>query len=121
VEGALGAPGQKLVILVGHDTNLAGIASLLDLHWTLDGRSDDTPPGTELAFELWQTASGAYLVRSTVTAQTLEQMHELQPAHPTAPPSSSILPSACPAQAGACPWLAFRSIAEKATSSPATR
>ena len=47
---------NKLGLLVGHDTNIEALAGLLGLHWDLDGRKDDTPPGTELAFELWQTS-----------------------------------------------------------------
>lgn len=64
VDGAKGRPGDKLVVLAGHDTNIAGVGSLLGVHWKLDGRDDDTPPGTEISFELWQDPTGAYSVKS---------------------------------------------------------
>jgi 4-phytase/acid phosphatase len=107
VAGALGAPGQRLVLLVGHDTNLAAIAALLGVHWTLDGRSDDTPPGTELAFELWETAPATYTVRLTVSSQTLGQMHNSRPEELPAPPMQTITPEACPSTEG-CPWREFQ-------------
>jgi 4-phytase/acid phosphatase len=46
----------------------------LSLHWIADARSDDTPPGGALVFELWRAASGEDSVRVYYTAQTLEQM-----------------------------------------------
>jgi 4-phytase/acid phosphatase len=111
IEGAVGPPGQKLVVLVGHDTNLAGIASLLGLRWTLDGRTDDTPPGTELAFQLWQTAAGRYFVRTAVTMQTLPQMREAQTLSSTNPPASQqVNLSGCPTSQNGCPWSDFATL-----------
>jgi len=43
--GAPGKPGDRLLLLVGHDTNIANVAGVLHLDWILDGRRDDTPPG----------------------------------------------------------------------------
>ncbi len=112
--GALGPPGSKLVMLAGHDTNLAGVAALLGLHWDLDGRKDDTPPGTELAFELWQDASGSYSVRVTVAMQTLRQLREMTPLSLAAPPAHQDLTrQVCPASA--CSWDSFRQTADAAT------
>jgi len=54
VTGALTQPGDRLLILVGHDTNLANVGGALGLAWLIDGRRDDTPPGGALAFELWK-------------------------------------------------------------------
>ncbi len=111
VDGAVGTPGQKLVVLVGHDTNLAGIAALLGLHWTLDGRTDDTPPDTELAFQLWQTATGQYAVRTVVTMQTLTQMRESQTLSSTNPPPTlQVQPADCPPSANGCAWSSFASL-----------
>lgn len=45
VTGALTRPGDRLLILFGHDTNLASISGALGLSWLIDGRRDDTPPG----------------------------------------------------------------------------
>lgn len=54
VTGSLTKPGDRVLILVGHDTNLANISGALSLSWLIDGRRDDTPPGGALIFELWK-------------------------------------------------------------------
>lgn len=87
VDEAMGPVGSKVVVLVGHDTNIASLAALLGLHWTLDGRSDDTPPGTEMSFELWQAANDAWYVRVTVSMQTLRQMRFMRSLSLSAPPA----------------------------------
>jgi len=74
VSGAISRVGDRALFLIGHDTNIASIAGLLSLHWIADGRSDDTPPGGALVFELWRAASGEDSVRVYYTTQTLEQM-----------------------------------------------
>lgn len=112
---AAGPADSKLVLLAGHDTNLAGVAALLGLHWTLDGRTDDTPPGAELAFELWQNGSGAWSVRITVAMQTLRQMREMQNLTPDAPPARQVLMlEGCGAQGFTCSWKDFQHIADAA-------
>jgi 4-phytase/acid phosphatase len=73
--GAVSRVSDRALFLIGHDTNIASIAGLLDLHWIADGRRDDTPPGGALVFELWQPAVGSEdFVRVYYTTQTLEQM-----------------------------------------------
>lgn len=115
VEDAVGNRDSKIVILVGHDTNIAGVAALLGLHWTLDGRTDDTPPGTELAFELWQNDCGTYTVRVTVSMQTLRQMRETKDLTPAAPPAREVLTlKGCGAGAVACGWNDFVRIVDSA-------
>jgi 4-phytase/acid phosphatase len=76
VSGAPGRPGDRLLFLVGHDTNIATLAGSLGLSWIIDGRRDDTPPGGALVFELWHSDRGTYSVRVHYTAQTLDQMRE---------------------------------------------
>jgi 4-phytase/acid phosphatase len=116
VAGALGAPRNKLVLLVGHDTNIGPISALLGLHWNLDGRADDIAPGTELAFELWQTPQGAYRVKVTVTVQTLRQMHEAQELTAANPPARQVVTlPACGGGTSACSWDEFREVADAAT------
>jgi 4-phytase/acid phosphatase len=44
VPGALGKLGDRAVFLVGHDTNIANLAGMLNLNRIIDGRRDDTPP-----------------------------------------------------------------------------
>jgi 4-phytase/acid phosphatase len=113
VDGAIGPADTELVVLAGHDTNLAGVAALLGLHWTLDGRKDDTPPGTELAFELWQDAHGGYSVRLNVAMQTLRQLRDMPALTLAAPPAHAalMLPGCA---AGGCAWDEFQRIADAA-------
>jgi 4-phytase / acid phosphatase len=87
IAGALGPANSKVVILAGHDTNIAGVAALLGLHWTLDGRTDDTPPGMELSFELWQSKLGAWSVHIKAATQTLHQLRTMQILTLAAPPA----------------------------------
>ena len=87
IAGSLDQSGNRLLILVGHDTNLASIAGALNLNWLIDGRRDDTPPGGALVFELWKTTlSGAYEVKAYYTAQTLDQMRNAVPLSLKMPP-----------------------------------
>ncbi len=75
LHGAISRASDRALFLIGHDTNIASVAGLLDLDWIADGRRDDTPPGGALVFELWQPeAGGEDFVRVYFTTQTLEQM-----------------------------------------------
>jgi 4-phytase / acid phosphatase len=109
VAGALGKTGDNLVILVGHDSNIAAVAGALRIDWVLDGRIDDTPPGGALVFELWRSHSdGNYFVRLYYRAQTLEQMRQAQPLTPANPPT--IAPVFVPGCSGpdlSCSWDKF--------------
>ena len=87
VEDAIGPVNTKVLILSGHDTNIAAIAALLGLHWTLDGRMDDTPPGMELSFELWQSRQGTWSVHMKAATQTLQQLRTAQNLTLAAPPA----------------------------------
>lgn len=65
----------RLVILAGHDTNLANVGSMLGLVWTLPDEPDSTAPDTALALELWRNAhDGKRVVRAVVLYQTLTQL-----------------------------------------------
>jgi 4-phytase/acid phosphatase len=110
VPGAWGTPGQKLVLIDGHDTNLAAIAGLLHLHWTLDGRRDDTPPGSQLQFLVYRDARGGASIEMRIVMQTLHQMRGSAALTAMNPPASASL------KAAACtmktcvpqlPWTAF--------------
>ncbi len=109
VPGALGKPGDRLVILVGHDTNIATIAGALGIGWVLDGRVDDTPPGGALVFELWRPrAGGKPFVRVAFTAQTLEQMRQSQTLTPSNPPAElPVFVPGCSRQDYSCTWDGF--------------
>jgi 4-phytase/acid phosphatase len=109
IAGAPGKPGDKLLILAGHDTNVANVAGALGLHWILDGRRDDTPPGGALAFELWRKpSSGVDSVRVEYTAQTLEQMRAAQVLTPANPPDRvPVFVPDCGRADMSCTWQGF--------------
>src|SRR6476469_8920033 len=75
---------SDFVGLVGHDTNLASVGALLDLHWqfddpklpadTLNLPANDALPAGALVFELRQRSDGTYLVRVEYVTQSLDQM-----------------------------------------------
>jgi 4-phytase/acid phosphatase len=119
VRGALGRPGDKVLVIVGHDTNISNIAGMLRLSWLIEGyQRDDTPPGGALVFELWRhPVSKAYTVRTYYMAQTLEQMRGAQPLTLTLPPAKApIFVPGCgtAAQKFACTWNDFRRTVEAA-------
>jgi 4-phytase/acid phosphatase len=105
----LGPAGTKLVYISGHDTNLHAIAGLLDLHWTTDGVRDETPPDSQIVFELWQRrGSPQYTVRILYRAQTLAQLRSARPLTHAHPPSViPLTPPGC-TRPRACPFTTFR-------------
>ena len=109
VPGALGKPGDRAVILVGHDTNIATVAGALGIGWIEDGRADDTPPGGALVFELWRSRTdGKSFVRLRYTAQTLEQMRKGEPLTPANPPAEApIFVPGCSRPDLSCTWEGF--------------
>jgi 4-phytase/acid phosphatase len=119
VAGALGKPDDRMLLLVGHDTNIATVAGALGIDWTEDGRVDDTPPGGALLFELWRSRDGQPFVRIEYTAQTLDQMRESQPLTPANPPAQApVFLPACSRADMSCTWDGF-SAAMRATADPA--
>lgn len=72
--------GAQFVGLVGHDTNIANIASLLGIGWTFDRTplagipNNDPLPAGALVFELWHMPHNLFFVRVGYIAQDLEQM-----------------------------------------------
>ena len=106
--GTPGKPWERLLILSGHDTNVANVAGALGLHWILDGRRDATPPGGALVFELWRDDAGAYSVRVDYMAQTLEQMRTAQVLTLARPPERvPIFVPACGRADLSCSWQGF--------------
>jgi 4-phytase / acid phosphatase len=81
VPGALGQPGNRVLVLAGHDTNISHIAGMLNLSWLIPGfQRDDTPPGGSLVFRLWRKdGTDARWVEVSYIAQTLDQMREMKP------------------------------------------
>jgi 4-phytase/acid phosphatase len=115
IAGALGRPGDVLLLLAGHDTNLSNLSGMLGLQWKLAGyQPDDTPPGGALVFSLWrERGTGQYSVKLRYVAQTLDQMRHAEALSLAAPPESQdvALPG-CPA--AGCPWEKARQAMEKA-------
>jgi 4-phytase/acid phosphatase len=121
---ALGKPGDRVLVIAGHDTNLSNISGMLGLSWVLSGHAaDDTPPGGALVFELWRTAD-AYSVRTYYTAQTLGQMHRGVAPTLAAPPLRApvFIPGCGTAAEGfACEWGAFEKVVEASIDRSAVR
>jgi len=109
VPGALTKPGDRLLILVGHDTNLSNIGGALGLDWLIDGRRNDTPPGGALVFELWKKhGADEFSVRTYYAAQTLEQMRNATPLSLGNPPERvPVFVPGCSQADYSCPWKTF--------------
>ncbi|WP_420236077.1 histidine-type phosphatase [Telmatobacter bradus] len=115
VDGSLIANSDKLLLLIGHDTNLANLSGALHLTWTLDGRTEDTPPGSALIFEVWEGAHGAETVKAYFTTQTLDQMRNATPLTlTTSPERVAVAIPGCSNVAGVCSWSSFQTVVERA-------
>jgi 4-phytase/acid phosphatase len=92
VPGALGPSGERVVVLVGHDTNIANIGGLFGMNWWVPGtQMNPTLPGGALVFELWKRGGreNSFFVRITYVSQTLDQMREAAPLSLDNPPALS--------------------------------
>ena len=87
--GAFGSPGHKVVVIVGHDTNISNLGGLLGLAWWLPGtQPNPLLPGGALVFELRQRRQDhQFTVRAYYLSQTLEQMRTLEPLTLKNPPA----------------------------------
>jgi 4-phytase/acid phosphatase len=117
--GSLGQPGDALLVLSGHDTNLSNLSGMLGLSWKLPGYlPDDTPPGGALVFSLWRDSdAGRYFVKLHYLAQTLDQMRDAAPLSLAAPPAAQdvSLPGCAAADPRAgCPWDTAKSVMQQA-------
>ncbi len=69
------ANAAKLVVFVGHDTNIANVAGLLGFDWQASGYAPNgIPPAGALFLNLWQTA-GKKHVTARFYAQTPKSLH----------------------------------------------
>jgi len=119
VPGALGKPSDRVVVIVGHDTNLSNVSGMLGLSWLIQGyQRDDTPPGGALVFELWhRSVNEENTVRAYYMSQTLEQMRKALPVTIDVPPAKVpvFLPGCSVASEGLpCDWRAFEHTVETA-------
>ena len=77
----------KFIAFVGHDTNIANIAGILDLTWTQAGyQRNQTPPAGALVFEVRMGTDKKQRVYTSYLAQSLEQMRRASPLTQEAPP-----------------------------------
>lgn len=109
----LEAPGgPRLGVLVGHDTNIASLGGLLDLHWRVDGfPADDPPPGGGLRFELWRDGQGGRFVRAVYESASLEQIRAAAPLTAARPPIRQVL--AIPGCGAPCPAGRFSALVRR--------
>jgi 4-phytase / acid phosphatase len=112
-----------VLFLVGHDTNLATVAGVLGLNWIVDGRRDDTPPGSALLFELWRSsANGKLYLRIEFTAQTLDQMRDAKPLSVGQPPITvPVFVPGCSQENYACGIERFQDLSKRLTGDATTK
>jgi 4-phytase / acid phosphatase len=89
VPGALGPSGEHIVVLVGHDSTIAGIGGLFGMNWSVPGtQMNPLLPGGALVFELWKrSGQDGYYVRTSYVTQTLEQLRDVAPLSMDSPPA----------------------------------
>jgi 4-phytase / acid phosphatase len=90
VPGALGPAGERVVVLAGHDGNIANIGGLLGLDWWVPGTQlNPMLPGGALVFELWRRGGSqdSFFVRLSYVTQTLDQMRDASPLSLEHPPA----------------------------------
>jgi 4-phytase / acid phosphatase len=87
--GTLGTPSDKVITLIGSNTNISGLASLFDLDWLVPGyQADVAAPGGALVFELRQSqTTGEYIVRASYITQTMDQLRSRTALTLTSPPA----------------------------------
>lgn len=122
VPGALGKPGDRVLLLAGHDTNISHISGMLQLSWLLPGyQRDDTPPGGSLVFRLWKQPTGrGYTVETLYIAQTLDQLREGTSLGTGSAPASAVVfvPGCATARPQFdCDWEGFRQVTSRAIDS----
>jgi 4-phytase / acid phosphatase len=88
--GALGSPSDKIIVLTGTNTNVAGLAGLFRLDWLVGGDQPDVAAlGGALVFELRQSQrTGEFLVRAVYITQTMDQLRNRTPLTLAVPPAN---------------------------------
>jgi 4-phytase / acid phosphatase len=103
----------KLVIYVGHDTNLANLGGILRADWKLlHYVKNETPPAGAMAFELLRDSAAPagkqYFVRMAYYSQTLTQMRDATDLTGKEQPDKTAINLACEKKGrGACAWVDF--------------
>jgi 4-phytase/acid phosphatase len=88
--GTFGTSKSRVVVVISSDAYLAGLAGLLDLHWTVPGYQPDfCAPGGALVFEVRQVKkTRQHIVRVFYTAQSFDQLRNLTPPTLAEPPAT---------------------------------
>lgn len=88
-----GDTGPAVTVVVGHDTNVANLGGLLDLHWQVPGlAADDPSPGGAIALERLTDGKGNIFVGAVYRSQTIAQIRALIPVTGKARPYRRIMP-----------------------------
>jgi len=106
---AMAGQGPKLLMISGHDTNVANLGGMLGVHWRVPGfAADDPAPGGAVILERLKDGGGNAFVRAYYRAQTLDQLRA-----GAAPGYRQILPIAgCSARGivGLCTLAQFQAV-----------
>jgi 4-phytase/acid phosphatase len=108
--------GLRLMLLFGHDTNLADVGSLLQLTWQATGYpARDIPPGGALGFELLGDANGQQFVRAFFRAQTMDQLRNQEVLDPAARGYRTylVIPGCAAANPTLCPLQRFQTLVQE--------
>ena len=108
----LASHSQRQVILVGHDTDLASEAGLLQLDWHNTTQTDDYPPGGALIYQLIER-HGKYVVRLFAAQPTLTALRNGNVEHDDAMVVTPLALPACDNQRE-CPLSRFGAIVDQA-------
>jgi 4-phytase/acid phosphatase len=120
VPEVFGKPGQKVIMVVGHDTNIVNLGGLLGANWYLPGTSSNPVlPGGALVIELRQRPpDGRYYVRVLYMSQTIDQLRNLTPLTLEHPPAIApiFIPGCSEATPGYdVPFAKFEALLERVT------
>jgi len=110
--GPMPPAATKFVAFVGHDTNVANLATLLGTEWPASEElPDKTAPGGALAFELRDDNGKRYVV-AYYLAQTLDQLRKKTPIDLLTPPYIVALPLPCAtgSRGNVCELAQFRQL-----------
>jgi 4-phytase / acid phosphatase len=108
----LAPPGTRVVILIGHDTDLAAQAGLLGLDWHAATKGDDFPPGGALIYDLVSTRNGK-AVSISIAMPTLAALRAGDMAGDEAVVRKPLAQTACHRKTS-CPLGAFMDTASTA-------
>ncbi len=89
VPGAIGPSGERIVVLAGHDSNIASVGGLFGMNWWVPGtQMNPMLPGGALVFELWKrSGQDGFYVRTSYVTQTLDQQRDATPLSLEHPPA----------------------------------